>query len=68
MTGLRVHSTKLVVMSSIQELGVEKRKIGNSLYWIVVKDMTDQKYDLIGDHLAGGVKWRYRQEHEQFCT
>ena len=56
MTGLRMHNAKLVVKSSIEELCVEKRKIGNCWYWIVVKDTTDQKYGLIGDHLAGGVK------------
>ena len=56
MTGLRMHNAKLVVKSSIEELRVEKRKIGNSWCWIVVKDTTDQKYDLIGDHLAQGVK------------
>ena len=56
MTGLRMHNAKLVVKSSIEELCVEKRKIGNCWYWIVVKDTTDRKYDLIGDHLAGGVK------------
>ena len=56
MTGLRMHNAKLVVKSSIEELCVEKRKIGNSWYWIVVKDTTDQKYDLIGNHLARGVK------------
>ena len=32
MTGLRLHSAKLVVMSSIQELCVGKRKIDNSWY------------------------------------
>jgi len=43
MTGLRLHSAKLVAMISIQELCLGKRKIGNSWYWIVVEDMTDQK-------------------------
>ena len=56
MTGLRMHNAKLVVKSSTEELCVEKRKIGNSWYWIVVKDTTYQKYDLICDHLARGVK------------
>ena len=56
MTGLRMHNAKLVVKSSIEELCVEKRKISNSWYWIVVKDTTDQKYDLIGNRLARGVK------------
>ena len=56
MTGLRMHNAKLVVKSSIEELCVEKRKIGNSWCWIVVKDTTGQKYELIGDHLARGVK------------
>ena len=30
--------------------------------------MTDEKYDVFGDHLAGGVKWRYRQDRGQFYT
>ena len=25
------------------------------------EDRTDEKYDVFGDHLAGGVNWRYRQ-------
>ena len=25
------------------------------------EDRTDEKYDVFGDHLAEGVKWRYRQ-------
>ena len=25
------------------------------------EDRTDEKYDVFGDHWAGGVKWRYRQ-------
>ena len=62
MTGLRLHSAKLVAMISIQELCLGKRKIGNSWYWVAVEDMTDQKYDVLGDHLGGGVKWRYRQD------
>ena len=62
MTGLRLHSAKLVAMISIQELCLGKRKIGNSWYWVAVEDMTDQRYDVLGDHLGGGVKWRYRQD------
>ena len=66
MTGLRLHSAKLVAVISIQELCPGKRKIGNSWYWVVVEDMTDQKYDVLGDHLAGRVEWRYRQDRGQF--
>ena len=35
---------------------MDKRKIGNSWYLIVVEDMTDEKYDVFGNHLSGGVK------------
>ena len=66
MTRLRLHSAQLVAMISIQELCLGKRKICNSWYWVVVEEMTDQKYDVLGDHLAGGVKWRYRQDRGQF--
>lgn len=44
-----------------------KKKIGNSWYFIVVEDMTDEKYDVFGNHLAGGVKWRYGQHRGQLC-
>ena len=47
---------------------MEKRKIDNSWYLIVVEDMTDEKYDVFGDQLAGRVKWRYGQHRGQFCT
>ena len=51
-------------MSSIQELSVGKRKIDNRSVLDCgrrsrgVEDMTDEKYVVYGDHLAGGVKWR----------
>ena len=68
MTGLRLHSAKLVVMSSIQGLCVGKRKITNSWYCIVVDDMTDEKYYVFDDHFSGGVKWKYRQHRGKVCT
>ena len=68
MTGLTLHSAKLVAMSSIQELCVGKKKMGNSCYLIVDEDVTDETYEVFGDHLAGGVKWRYRQDRGQFWT
>ena len=46
-----------------------KTRISNSWNWIEIGGMTDQKYDVFDNHLAGGVKWRYsRQDSGQFCT
>ena len=54
----KVCSAKLVVKSSIQELCMVKMKISNSWNWIEIQGMTDQKYDVFDNHLAGGVKCR----------
>ena len=63
-----VAQRKLVVMSSIRGLCVGKRKISNSWYLIVVEDVIDEKYDVFDDHFSEGVKWRYQQHREKFCT
>ena len=68
MTELKLQSAKLMVMSSTLGLCVEKKKTDNSWCWIVHEDMTDEKFDVIGDHFAGGVKWRYQQYRGKFCT
>ena len=46
-----------------------KTKISDSWNWIEIEDMTDQKYDVFDNYLAGGVKWRCsRQDSGQVCT
>ena len=42
-------------MNATQRLCMEKMKINNSAYEIVDDDMTDEKYDVFGGHLARRV-------------